>query len=35
MANQCRTAVEWLIILTLGLMVLLLFGNVVLRYGYN
>lgn len=28
-------AVEWLLVLLLGVMVVLVFGNVVLRYGFN
>lgn len=28
-------AIEWLLILLLGVMVILVFGNVVLRYGFN
>ena len=28
-------AVEWLLIALLGVMVVLVFGNVVLRYGFN
>ena len=28
-------AIEWLLVLLLGLMVILVFGNVVLRYGFN
>ncbi len=28
-------AVEWLLVLLLGIMVVLVFGNVVLRYGFN
>jgi TRAP-type transport system small permease protein len=28
-------AIEWLLVLLLGVMVILVFGNVVLRYGFN
>jgi TRAP-type transport system small permease protein len=28
-------AIEWLLVLLLGMMVVLVFGNVVLRYGFN
>ena len=33
-AGYCR-ALEWLMVAALGLMVVLVFGNVVLRYGFN
>lgn len=35
MIHLVTKVIEWLLVILLGLMVLLVFGNVVLRYGFN